>query len=121
MAGSTPTKPQPSGMMAIEPATVWTRTFSTGEKGKDRWRDRVLKMPKPMSEAGMVIMLTQPVWRPKYMLEKQMTRPTRRPAATARRVKLRPWTSSPGLATVGVCCDGRAPPCTPPSVMLRRP
>lgn len=106
MAGSTPTNPQPSGMMAMEPATVWTRTFSTGEKGKDRCRDRVLNIPKPMREAGMVIMLTQPVWRPKYILEKQMTSPTRRPAAMARSVKLRPSTSSPGLATLSVGVDG---------------
>lgn len=96
MAGRTPTKPQPRGMMAMLPATVWTRTFSTGVKGKARWRLRVLKRPKPMSEAGMVIMLTQPVCRPKYMLEKQMTRPTKRPAATPRRVKLRPWGSNFG-------------------------
>jgi hypothetical protein len=58
---TTPTNPQPSGMMAMLPATVWTRTFSTGEKGNSRWRERSLKNPKPIKLAGMVMVLTQPV------------------------------------------------------------
>jgi hypothetical protein len=77
-------------MIAMLPATVWTKTFSTGEKGNLRWRETVLKKPKPSRLAGMLMVLTQPVWSPKYMLEKQMTRPTRRPTARPRAVKLRP-------------------------------
>ena len=88
---TTPTKPQPKGMMAMLPATVWTRTFSTGENGNLRCLDKSLKKPKPIKLAGMVIVLTQPVWRPKYMLEKQMTRPTRSPTRMPRSVKLWPW------------------------------
>ena len=56
--------------MAMLPATVCTRTFSTGVKGKLRCGDKVLKIPKPRSDAGIVMVLTQPVWRPKYMFEK---------------------------------------------------
>jgi hypothetical protein len=47
-------------------------------------------MPKPISEAGMLMVLTQPVCRPKYMLLKQMTRPTARPTSRPRRVKEEP-------------------------------
>jgi hypothetical protein len=47
-------------------------------------------MPKPIRDAGMVMVETQPVCRPKYMLEKQITRPTARPTMTPRGVKLWP-------------------------------
>jgi hypothetical protein len=69
-------------MMAMLPATVCTNTFSTGEKGNVRWRETNLKKPKPRRLAGIVIVLTQPVCRPKYMFEKQMTSPTARPTNT---------------------------------------
>lgn len=71
-------------------ATLCRRTFSTGENGKRRCGESSLKMPKPMRLAGMDMMDTQPVCRPKYMLEKQMTVPTASPARTALTVKLRP-------------------------------
>lgn len=57
-------------------------------------------MPKPMRDAGMVMVLTQPVCRPKYMLEKQMTRPTRRPTRRPRGVK-----EAPGMI-LGVLAGG---------------
>lgn len=49
-----------------------------------------MKKPNPRRLAGIVMVLTQPVWSPKYMLEKQMIRPTPRPTAMPRAVKLRP-------------------------------
>lgn len=62
---TTPTKPQPRGMMAIPHATLCSRTFSTGEKGKRRWGLRRRKMPNPMRLAGMDMMDTHPVCSPK--------------------------------------------------------
>ncbi len=76
--------------MPMLPATVCTSTFSTGEKGSFRRRGRELKKAKPIRLDGIDMVLTQPVCKPKYMLEKQMTRPTSRPTKMPRTVKLRP-------------------------------
>lgn len=73
-------------------ATLCSKTFSTGEKGNRRCGASSLKMPNPMRLAGMDMMDTHPVCRPKYMLEKQMTVPTMSPTTTPRSVKLRPGT-----------------------------
>jgi hypothetical protein len=71
-------------------ATLWSNTFSTGENGNLRCGARSLKIPKPMRLAGIDMMETHPVCKPKYILEKQMMVPTARPATTPRSVKLRP-------------------------------
>jgi len=52
-------------MIAMPQATLWSNTFSTGVKGKRKCGRRSLKMPKPMRLAGMDMMDTHPVWRPK--------------------------------------------------------
>lgn len=92
-APTTPTNPHPSGIIAMPQATLCSRTFSTGEKGNLRCGARSLKMPKPIRLAGMDMIETHPVCKPKYMLEKQMMVPTARPARTPRAVKLRPGTT----------------------------
>lgn len=46
------------------------------------------------------MMETQPVWSPKYMLEKQMTVPTANPTRTPRAVKLRPGTTLDAILPV---------------------
>lgn len=51
--------------MAIPHATLCSSTFSMGVKGKLRWRERSLKMAKPIKLAGMDMMDTHPVCRPK--------------------------------------------------------
>lgn len=97
--------------MAMLPATVWTRTFSTGVNGKRMCWETMRNKPKPIRLAGSVMVLTlramlamgplhaattmlrhpyQPVCSPKYMLEKQITRPTSSPTRIPRNVKLRP-------------------------------
>jgi hypothetical protein len=77
-------------MIAMPQATLWSNTFSTGENGNLRCGARSLKIPKPMRLAGIDMMETHPVCKPKYILEKQMMVPTARPATTPRSVKLRP-------------------------------
>jgi hypothetical protein len=52
--------------------------------------DRALKKANPIREEGMLILDTHPVCRPKYMLEKQITRPTARPTRIPRVVKFCP-------------------------------
>jgi hypothetical protein len=59
-------------------------------------------MPNPMRLAGMDMMDTHPVCRPKYMLEKQMTVPTRSPTTTPRTVKLRPGTVRVAIFTLAL-------------------
>jgi hypothetical protein len=85
--------------MAMPQATLWSKTFSTGEKGNLRCGARSLKMPNPIRLAGIDMMETHPVCKPKYMLEKQMTVPTARPANTLRSVKLRPGTTRVAIGT----------------------
>ncbi|CAF3573046.1 unnamed protein product [Fusarium graminearum] len=79
--------------MAIPQATLCSRTFSTGEKGNLKCGASSLKMPKPMRLAGIDMIETHPVCKPKYILEKQIMVPTARPARTPRRVKLSPGTT----------------------------
>jgi hypothetical protein len=52
-------------MMAIPHATLCSSTFSTGVNGKLKYFDSNLKMAKPMRLAGMDMMDTHPVCRPK--------------------------------------------------------
>ncbi|CEI69996.1 unnamed protein product [Fusarium venenatum] len=94
---TTPTNPHPSGMMAIPQATLCSRTFSTGENGNLKCGARSLKIPKPMRLAGIDMIETHPVCKPKYMLEKQIIVPTARPAKTPRMVKL-----CPGITRVAI-------------------
>lgn len=44
--------------MAMLPATVWTRTFSTGENGSRICLETMRNRPKPIRLAGSVIVLT---------------------------------------------------------------
>lgn len=61
-------------------------------------------MPKPSRLAGMVMVETQPVCNPKYMLEKQMMVPTARPTRTPRTVREWPWiVGGVGLGAVRGC------------------
>jgi hypothetical protein len=87
---TTPTRPHPSGIIPMLPATVWTRTFSTGENGSLRCFESSLKKPKPIKLAGIAMMLTHPLWRPIEMLVHAKTRPMASPTATPLAVKLRP-------------------------------
>jgi hypothetical protein len=52
-------------MIAIPHATLWTSTFSTGSKGNLRCGFSNLKIPKPIRLAGIDMMDTHPVCRPK--------------------------------------------------------
>jgi hypothetical protein len=58
--------------------------------GRSRCFNRVLKKAKPIREAGMLMVETHPVCSPKYIFEKQMTRPTPRPTSIPRTVKFCP-------------------------------
>ena len=49
--------------------------------------ENVLKKAKPIREAGMDMLDTQPVCRPKYIFEKQMMMPTAMPTRRPRIVK----------------------------------
>jgi hypothetical protein len=101
---TTPTNPHPSGIMAMPQATLCSRTFSTGENGNLKCGARSLKIPKPMRLAGIDMIETHPVCKPKYMLEKQIIVPTARPAKTPRIVKLCPGTIR--VAIVDIVSDG---------------
>lgn len=71
--------PAAKGMVAVATATVCKYTFSLGPKAGERVCWKGLNMAKPNKEACKDIMDIQPVCRPKYMFEKHMRLPIKRP------------------------------------------
>mmetsp|Transcript_130175 Transcript_130175/g.259675 ORF Transcript_130175/g.259675 Transcript_130175/m.259675 type:complete len:393 (+) Transcript_130175:320-1498(+) len=84
-AGTIPTKPPANGIVAVATLTVCSATFSCGPNGfPGPGHNR--NMMKPTTAAWMEPIVTQPVCRPKCMLVKQSSVPTRRPPKAARAV-----------------------------------
>jgi hypothetical protein len=103
-AGIIPTNPAPTGSVPTATATVWTRTFSTGEKGYDKCTLKALNTANPRSDNGRLIILIHPVCNPKYELEKHARVPMTRPTIIALRVSCCPSTN--GIAGVGSSARG---------------
>lgn len=59
-----------------------------GVNGYDRYLEKTLKTEKPIRADGMAMVLIHPVCSPKYVLEKVMRAPIRRPTSRDRVVKL---------------------------------
>ena len=84
-AGTMPTKPPASGIVAVATPIVWISTFSRGPNGAAPGRDASGRTSrKPTSAHWIEPIVTQPVCRPKYMLVKHSTVPTSRPTTTPR-------------------------------------
>ena len=82
--------PAARGIVAVATEVVCTITFSSTVKPFMQSKQcSTLKTPNPKMADCRLPMVTQPVWSPKYVFEKQRMLPTHSPVVTARTVSWR--------------------------------